>query len=297
MFYGGNFFFVYIIVYHLLFLYIDYLDIYKRSILLELVTIIVVYVFYQAYIKLYAASSDGYYLVLWVDGILLQLVMNAITMFIYGFQFGQFVSFGEKFAHLNFVFEYLFKNNFCILVMTKCILLFSLVELKNAHRIYVNFEKKPSMNIRKYYGMILMLIVAKLIIALYFIVINPTNAELVDGASQSYRMIMVQYDYIMYSPVSSIVSSIFSFMVYYMVSRYYTPKQTYTTPEKEIFDLLLLDFCRLQNFCIFIVDWKHFVVSYYVFFGVYSLFMFITYNRKSNSLLPDYIGDEKSHHL
>jgi hypothetical protein len=308
MFHKENSFYIIIIAYSLFFLYfIGYENSYQKSILYELLTALILYASYYSYHKYYKKFKQSYFFVIWMDGTFLQLILNTITIFIYSIQFVNFSvdsNFGDKYVFIIRAVNYLLKNNLLILVFSQFILIFSFAEMTILFKKYKETGTHVVFSSGKYYLVLWIMILVKLIIGICFVGLNQSGGgNTNENNRDSYDSVMIMYNYVMYSVLSSVISSIFSFVLYHLVINSYYQKQ-YEGHTDE-FRFSTIDFCRLQNYCIFIIDWKHLVTSYYLFFLAYTALIGIQgyLNITDELSLPHYsayahlIDIDKQHNL
>lgn len=285
-----NSFFLIILSYNVSFVYfIGYDSNYRKSIVYELLTMLILYLCYYLYYNYYKNTVNGPYFVMWIDGMLLQLVLNTITILIYAVQFGKMSgNFNDKFIVLIQAFKYLLKNNFLVLVFAQFILSFSLAEMVVFYRDYKLTKKKTEFKSSKYYAMIWTALIIKLTIGICFVFVDVNGDILVGSRTEVYDNAIIMYNYITYSCISSCISSVFSFVLFSIVFKH---GSTVRDTDNSDIDASILDFCRLQNYCVFIVDWKNVVISYYVFFFIYMCMVgwwVYSSEMRENYNLPDF---------
>jgi hypothetical protein len=209
-----------------------------------------------------------------MNGIFLQLVLNIITTFIYGYQLSKPADIdpSEEYNILFQTFNYLFRNNFLVVTLSLFILLFSLLEAYTMIKVNERYEKYKIFGTKKYYFIIILIIVIKLILAIYFIYIEKTkNNDLISNDPHNiHKKIMFLYGHVIYTSLSSLLSSIFSFVVYKIIFKF---KDIQKTMKSDKFNDFLIIFCDLSNYSIFLIDWMIVPLSFYIVFGCYMLFL------------------------
>lgn len=256
-----------------------------------MILLISISVYYRIYMY-FNARSEGFFYCMWINGNLMHLIFNILSIIIYP-KFYSLLLIGNDKSNINMVFKmfnFLFHNNFITLISAHFILIFSLFEAEiiwkyNLHKNGIFFNSK------KYYVMFIVLIIFEFIIVMFLtqdsLKLDGDSIYIINNQAITFTDFFLTY--VAYTNNSAIISTIFSSIVYFLIFNYHKNalKDRLNCDHKDS-NNIINEFYKVQCYSFFIINWNTTSTSYFFLSILYILFftMASIYKPQIDQFLP-----------
>lgn len=260
----------------------------------EIIVILFMIACYKLSIYMYEGPSGSMsnceiFFAIWINGITIQIILNILSTLTFSHQIINIlngISIIDQNKLIQTMFSYLFTLNFIFFLFCKFMILFSFFEIEIYFFNTVRCTDKPNIfNINKYYFLSYLLIMIKIFFYLYFIYVKKINfSEISLQYKELYGDVLFFHNYFSYSNYSSLISSFFSIILFYIIKT-----SRYLESQDLKYNSFIYDFCYFQCHLMFLIDWGHASFSYFFFIVAYFvLLLIVTYYKSLNCILPSY---------